>query len=717
MGKQSVISIILRLDDQLSKALAGTSKKLDKFGSKADKIGNKLTSAGRKLTKAVTLPLIGLGTAAIKVSNDFNKSMAKVGTLLAKFGEGPALKAIDKLKTGVLNLSKQTGRSSKDIAEGLFWVISAFPPKKAEDSVKAMEKMRIVTKAAIAGSTDTSSALRLLSAVTKAYGDTSNKALRKVSDLAFKTNELGQTTFPEMAQGITKVTALSAQLGLSQESLFGTFAALTGITGDASEVAVQLRGIFNGLLKPTSDMAKAMKHFNIQGNDLQTILKEKGLLEMMRVLKERFGGTDQEMAKLFPRVRAILAAFALTGKQVGEFNDKFEQMKNAIGATNDAFNIQQDHINRAGVAWNKLIASIHAMAISFGTILLPIFEKVVNRITNFVNWLERLDRGSKKTIIKIVAFTAALGPLLLLIGGITKAAGALSTALTFLFAHPMLSILAAGVALSALITIIILKFRDQEARVQRLNDRFLDLRDSQERYRESVKSLKGDLSDLSDEELKLLKTQKQRAGMDLFRDIKALSKEAKTLKQLDVFAKNVNQVEGSLKKLKELSKKFRPEVPAFIKEKLDVPRVIMGPGRGGKLTPFTESTLKAEISRQSTILERLKKERDIESKTRLKLTQAMGIAFKEFGFKEEFIRSFLVGNKEKIDELIAEMKQYNLTLKQNGEKIDNNTNATDNNTDAVRDKGIGAISFGEGPVHIMNESLLGRNVPFIQGAP
>ena len=42
-----------------------------KFGANMQSAGKKLTSAGSTLTKSVTVPIVGLGTAAIKTTSNF----------------------------------------------------------------------------------------------------------------------------------------------------------------------------------------------------------------------------------------------------------------------------------------------------------------------------------------------------------------------------------------------------------------------------------------------------------------------------------------------------------------------------------------------------------------------------------------------------------------------------------------------------------------------
>ena len=68
--------------------------------------------------------------------------------------------------------------------------------------------------------------------------------VNRVSDIAFQTIKLGQTTMGELASSIGGTVPLAATLGVSLEEVMGAMAALTGVTGTTAEVATQLEGIF-----------------------------------------------------------------------------------------------------------------------------------------------------------------------------------------------------------------------------------------------------------------------------------------------------------------------------------------------------------------------------------------------------------------------------------------------------------------------------------------
>ena len=165
--------------------------------------------------------------------------MQNVGTLL----DGNVDAKLQTMGADLRKVSIQTGASTEDLTSGLYDVVSAFG-----ESAESVKQLEIASKAAKAGNATTSDSVALLSAVTKGYGDTSAAAMEKVSDLAFQTVKLGQTTFPELASSIGQVVPLASTLAVSQEELFGAMATLTGVTGGTAEVTTQLKATMQGFL-------------------------------------------------------------------------------------------------------------------------------------------------------------------------------------------------------------------------------------------------------------------------------------------------------------------------------------------------------------------------------------------------------------------------------------------------------------------------------------
>jgi len=185
----SVLEIIVNATDN-------ASSKLESIGASVGNLGSSITGTGTRLTAGVTLPIVGMGAAALLAGNQFNEGMANVISLAPQAAE-----EIAAMGPAVQDLAIQMGASTSDLTTGLYQVVSAVG--LSSDTLGVLE---VNAMAAAAGLSTTEEAIALTSAVTKAYGDTSLEATQRVADLALGTVQMGQTTFPELASSIGRVT-------------------------------------------------------------------------------------------------------------------------------------------------------------------------------------------------------------------------------------------------------------------------------------------------------------------------------------------------------------------------------------------------------------------------------------------------------------------------------------------------------------------------------
>jgi TP901 family phage tail tape measure protein len=357
-----------------------------------------------------------VGAAALKMSTDFNESMADVASLIPR-----NTKRINELKKSVQDAAIATGTSTAVMSKGLYQLVSAFG-----DSAETAQNLDLAARAAKAGLATVPETINLLSAVTKGYGDVSFEAQQKASDLAFVTVKLGQTTFPELAAAIGRVIPTAAKLNVAQEELFAGFATLTGVTGNAAEVSTQLAGVLRAMMKPTEEMTGAITQL---GNKMGFVGAEQmlGRMGLVPALKALIGTTDgsvESVGKLFGRAEALNAVFALTGSQAETFNTKLDAMGDSAGATAEAFKEQTEGVNAAGFAWEQVKVQVTVIAQKLGDVLAPILQQMLNSyikpllgyLESWVKWFKELSSGTQTIITGALALTAALGPLLLALG-------------------------------------------------------------------------------------------------------------------------------------------------------------------------------------------------------------------------------------------------------------------------------------------------------------
>lgn len=352
----------LKLDDK--EFSQGVDRSESRFGG--------LASGVAKGGLLIAGALAGIGTASGVMAAKFETNMANVGTLLGK--EGTA--RVAELSQSVKGMSMETGKPLDDLAGGLYQVISAFG-----DTADSAEILRISAQASTAGLATTTDAVNLLSGVTKGYGDTSADAVRAASDLAFQTVKLGQTSFPELAASMGQVVPLAATLGVKQTELFGAMATLTGVTGNTAAVTTQLRAANQALINTNPKM---LEQLNAIGYETGAAAVEAlGFQGTLDALSEAVDGDTKKLAEMFGSVEALNAVLALTGAQSADFTAKTAAMDEAVGATAEAFEIQQATVS---ASFDRIMASANVLMVNLGEKLLPAFQGIFDWVLE--NWDE-----------------------------------------------------------------------------------------------------------------------------------------------------------------------------------------------------------------------------------------------------------------------------------------------------------------------------------------
>lgn len=393
--------------DTLSPKLAQIQRRLKSFGSSANTIG-------RTMTAGFSLPFALAGGASLKMSTDFNAAMANVGALIPG-----NIKRLQQLKKQVQDLSVETGLSPKVLAQGLFQVISALG-----DSEDTFARLRVNARGSVAGISEVADAVVLTTMVTKNYGNISEVATQKVLDLAFKANELGVTTFPEMATSMGAVIPFANKLGVAQEELFGVMGTFTGVAGNTSEVVTQLRSFLGALLKPTADMSIAFRMLGVRSGE--ELIKTRGLQGAMDALVKITKPYPGILGKVLGRKEALNIVLAASGNLSAKFTENVGKMYKALGSSEKAFKEQTEGINKAGFAFRQFQQRLTVLAQKFGDAFAPLLMRILNKLSPFVKKLTDLSDTTQKWIFVIGSFIGIVGPLLLALGAVAVAVAAIS---------------------------------------------------------------------------------------------------------------------------------------------------------------------------------------------------------------------------------------------------------------------------------------------------
>ena len=186
-------------------------------------------------------------------SLEFSKAMKAANTMAGRDSAG-----FKQLTDDVADLAKQLPIARDQLANGLYQVISNGVP---EDNW--LSYLNTSARSAIGGMADINKVVGVTATVIKNYG-LEWRAAADIQDKIQLTAKNGVTSFELLAQALPRVTGNAATLGVSIDELLGTFATLTGVSGNTAEVSTQLAAIFTALVKPSSEAAEMAAKMGIQ---------------------------------------------------------------------------------------------------------------------------------------------------------------------------------------------------------------------------------------------------------------------------------------------------------------------------------------------------------------------------------------------------------------------------------------------------------------------
>ncbi len=408
-----VISTALQFIDGFTKPSKEVIKNMQKMANnmsrnakEIQKAGKVISDVGSAMTKAITLPIAGVATAALKMSNDFENAMAKVGTI-ADTTNTP----MTALKEQVIDLSNAVGVGVTDIAEAQYQAISA-----GVDTAASVDFVSTAVKAAKGGFTDTTTAVDGLTTVLNAYGFEAGKAA-EISDQMLLAQNFGKTSFGDMASSMGKVIPIASSLNVSTEELFGSIAVLTKNGIATSEAVTGLKAAYSNILKPSADASKTAQQLGLDFSSAH--LQSVGWAKFLDEIKEKTGGNTETMAKLFGSTEALNSVTVLAGKGSADFTKVLGQMGEAAGMTQTAYEKMLTPTERMNISFNKIKNSL----IQFGEALTPVFDKVAEIIGKVGDKLNNLSEGQVNAIVKFAAIAAAIGPVVLVFGKVVTKVG------------------------------------------------------------------------------------------------------------------------------------------------------------------------------------------------------------------------------------------------------------------------------------------------------
>lgn len=405
-------------------SLKNAGEKFSNFGDKASKIGS-------TLTKTVTLPIIALGTAAIKAQIDFESAFAGVKKTVDGTEED-----FKRLEEGIKQMSKELPSSAEDIAAV---AESAGQLGIEKDNILGFTRTIIdLGNATNLVGEEGASQLAKFANITQM----SQKDFDKLGSTIVALGNNMATTESDIVSMAMRLAGAGKQVGMTEADIMSLSAALSSVGIEAesggssfSKVMLEMQRAIQSGSESVGDFAKvagltteefADKFKNDATGALINFIEGLGKLENKATVLDELGFSEIRVRDALLRASS---AGDLFSKSI-EIGSKAWEENTAL--TNEASQRYATTESQIKILKNEIVD----MAREIGVQLLPIVKDGLVVIKDLIQKFNNLSPATKENIVKFAALSATVGPVIggvgklaQSFGGVLKIAGKLSTTL------------------------------------------------------------------------------------------------------------------------------------------------------------------------------------------------------------------------------------------------------------------------------------------------
>lgn len=394
-----------------SEADSATKNIATKIGSNLQSAGKSITSAGKTLTTHVTVPIVGLGTAAVKTTSDFESAMSKVSAISGATGSD-----LDALNQKAQEMGAKTKFSATESAEAFTYM--AMAGWKTEDMLQGIDGIMAL---AAADGLDLATTSDIVTDALTAFGLSADDSGHFADVLAAAASN-ANTNVSLLGESFKYAAPVAGALGYSAEDTAIALGLMANAGIKGSQGGTALRSSLSRLIKPTDDAAALMEQYGLSMTNADGSMKSLG--EVMEMLRTKMGGLSE--AEQAQAAATLFGQEAMSGMLavINASDSDYEKLTSAIyGADGAAQQMADTMLDNLSGQLTLLKSVLEGLAIQFGEILMPYIKRFVQWLQNLVQKLQEMTPEQKEQIVKWAAFAAAIGPVLLAVGKLVTGIG------------------------------------------------------------------------------------------------------------------------------------------------------------------------------------------------------------------------------------------------------------------------------------------------------
>ena len=423
------------------------------FDKRMQGLSSSMSIVGGKLTKNITLPLVGLGTAAAKSAIDFESAFTGVRKTVDATEEEYAA-----LEEGIIRMSNKMPQAASDIAS-VMEIAGQLGIRGTENLLSFTDTM-----IRLGDSTNLSSeeAATAIARIMNVMGTATEDVGRFGSTIVDLGNNFA-TTESEITEMANRLAAGGKLAGLTEPQILALATAMSSVGINAEAGGTAMTQTFNAIEKAVANGGDKLESFaEVSGMSAEEFASawESNPITAIQSFIEGLGKIEEDGGSAV----LILDELGLSGirqsdmlkslSQAGDLlNDTLETANTAWSENTALTNESETRYGTLASKLQTLWNNVKNLAISFGNLLMPAIEKVTSIIQAITEKINSLDEDQKKTIVTILAIVAAIGPVLLIISKIIttimKVSKAIKALFSLLAANPIVLVIAVIAALVA----------------------------------------------------------------------------------------------------------------------------------------------------------------------------------------------------------------------------------------------------------------------------
>lgn len=369
-------------------------------------LSSAFATVGSTMSRNVTLPLAGVGAAALKAGTDFESAMSQVAATM-----GTTTDKIQDLSKFAQHMGATTAFSATQAAEGLN--VLAQSGLTAEEQMQALPE---VLNLAAAGNLSLADSSTYVVGTLKGFGKGMDEA-KRVTDLVAKGATMANTDVRGLGTALSSSSATAKSYGQNMDSVTLSLLRLAEQNVTGEEAATALNRAMMDLYTPTSTAKKALDELGVSVYDAQGNARD--FNDVVDELNGKLNGMSEEQRNAYKNTifttYGLQAFNKMTVSSTEKVNDFKEGLKNANDSALKQAQTQLDNLNGDITLFKS---ALEGAGIVISNVLIPNIRSFIQWLTNLVTKFNELSEEQQNFIVKAGIVIAAIGPVLLIISKI-----------------------------------------------------------------------------------------------------------------------------------------------------------------------------------------------------------------------------------------------------------------------------------------------------------